>query len=430
MYNYKEFAFVWAPRYGLRPYARVAGYLAALATPAKWEWSHKKGNPCNRGTVMKQSFCMILMISVVLGMGACKKPAASIGTTSESEVSASADGGSRHSQNQAMSGQIYLYGEMHSDEKTLEKEIALWHAYYHDKGMRHLFVELPYYSAEYLNLWMHEDSDDILEQLYKDNAGTQAHSEAWLAFYRRIKKDYPETVFHGVDVGHQYNTTGERYLADLRRRGMDESSEEYRLAKECMEQGRRFYGNGEKNHESREISMTENFLREYQALSGMDIMGIFGGSHVDPEGLAWHSKTVPSMANQLKKRYGDSLHAEDLSFTDKVISIETIRVNGKDYQASYFGKVDLGLKGYRYRKFWRLENAYDDFKDYPRLGNYLSYSNYPMKIETGNIYVVEYTRADGTIEREVHRADGNIMHNMLVTDEMRMTESGEGGNRQ
>ena len=37
-------------------------------------------------------------------------------------------------------GRIYLYGELHGNEKILEKELELWKKYYHEENMRHLFV--------------------------------------------------------------------------------------------------------------------------------------------------------------------------------------------------------------------------------------------------------------------------------------------------
>ena len=87
------------------------------------------------------------------------------------------------------SGQIYLYGEEHASEVILEEEFELWNTYYHDNGMRDLFIELPYYSAEFLNLWMKSDNDDILEQLYQDWEGTAIHSQVVLDFYKQIKSE-------------------------------------------------------------------------------------------------------------------------------------------------------------------------------------------------------------------------------------------------
>ncbi len=107
-----------------------------------------------------------------------------------------------------VTGKIFLYGERHADETFLEEEFALWSNFYHEEGMRHLFIESPYYTAEFLNLWMDADSDEILDQLFADWKGTSMGSDLVRSFYKRIKEECPETVFHGTDVGHQYDTTG------------------------------------------------------------------------------------------------------------------------------------------------------------------------------------------------------------------------------
>lgn len=211
-------------------------------------------------------------------------------------------------------GQIYLYGEVHADVKCLEQELELWGELYAN-GTRDLFVEMPYYTAAYLNEWMHTESDDILDQLYQDLSGTQNHSQDVLDFYRQIKIDYPETVFHGTDVGHQYDSTGARYLAEMRAAGQS-SSEDYALALENIEQGKTFYTLLQQNESEayayREKCMVQNFIREYENLSGVNVMGIYGAMHTDPESLDFFGN-VDSMAKQLSARYGDKLHTEDLS---------------------------------------------------------------------------------------------------------------------
>ena len=138
------------------------------------------------------------------------------------------------------SGKIYLYGEEHSNWRILDKEFEIWSKYYHEKGMRHLFVELPYYDAEFLNLWMKEDNDKLLNQCFEEFKGTAGGTPVYRRFFKRIKKECPETVFHGTDVGHGYKTTGERYLAYLQELGKEGSKENERT-KEVMEQGKEFY---------------------------------------------------------------------------------------------------------------------------------------------------------------------------------------------
>lgn len=172
------------------------------------------------------------------------------------------------------SGQIMLYGEAHGVKRIMDEELRLWEKYY-EEGMRDLFVELPYYDAEFLNEWMKAENNDILNDLFEDSKGTAIYSEDVKNFYKSIKANCPETVFHGTDVGHTYWSTGKRYLECLRANGQ-EKSEKYTLAKEAIKQGQYFY-----SHDSdavyREIMMVENFLREYDKVNCADIMGIYGG---------------------------------------------------------------------------------------------------------------------------------------------------------
>lgn len=318
-------------------------------------------------------------------------------------------------------GQIYLYGEEHSSEKILEKEFELWSAYY-DDGIRDLFVELPYYTAEYMNLWMQSDNDSILDSLYQDWEGTAVHSGEVLDFYKQIKQECPDTIFHGTDVGHQYNTTGKRFLEYLESNGQKDS-EIYKLVQENIKQGKYYYKHSDNIY--RENMMVENFVREIKNLDGVDVMGIYGSAHIGLEAMDYATNTVPCMANQLYKKYGDTLHVEDLILTTRITEeyrIDTIFINEKEYIALYYGKVDLStmLPDYKCREFWLLENAYDDFKDNPVTGNVLPYNNYPMQTDVGQIYMIKYTKADGSVIQEYHRADGNTWQGYVVTEEFKI----------
>jgi len=317
------------------------------------------------------------------------------------------------------SGQIFLYGEEHAVKSLLEKEAEQWSEYYHNNGMRDLFVELPSYTADYLNLWMQSADDEIIGQLYQDREGTAIHTEEVLNFYKQIKSECPETIFHGTDVGHQYDTTGKRYLEFLASSGLTQS-EVYRLTQETIEQGKHYYQYQDNVY--RENKMTENFIREFDLLENASIMGIYGSAHTETEAMDMFTNTVPCMANQLKQHYGDIVHSENLALLllqHDAYRIDTINIDGKEYSASYFGKTDLSafLPDYQFREYWRLEDAYDDFKGNPTTGNVLPYSNYPMKIETGQVFVIEYTKTDGTVTREYHRSDGNTWQDSPVTEE-------------
>lgn len=316
------------------------------------------------------------------------------------------------------SGQIYLYGETHGVDKILDKEFELWYEYYHNQSMRHLFVELPYYTAEFLNIWMQSESNDILDAIYSDWAGTASYNLTVKAFYEKIKSQCPETVFHGTDVGHQYATTGERFLEYLRSNNL-EDSDKYQLTQEAIEQGKHYYGDSGDVY--RENTMVENFSREFDKLSGESVMGIYGAAHTGLEAMDY-TNSVPCMANQLKKYYGGIIHSEDLTILLKDIEpyqVDTINVAGKDYEALYFGKDDLKeySEEYAYREFWRLENAYDDLKGKPKTQDVLPYHNYPMLIEIEQIFVIDYTKTDGSVIRKYYRSDGDVWNDRPSTVE-------------
>lgn len=317
------------------------------------------------------------------------------------------------------SSHIYLYGEIHAEAKIMDKEFELWSDYYQNEGMRHLFVEHPYYTAEYLNLWMQADNDDILEAIYKDWEGTAAHTPHTKTFFKKIKKECPETIFHGTDVGHQYDSTGIRFLSYLEANDLTES-EQYTLTAEAIQQGRLYYSKEDDVY--RENKMTENFIREFEKLDGESIMGIYGVAHTGLDGMDYHTQSVPSMANQLQEHYGDNLSSEDLSWVFRDIEplrVDYITLRGKKYEAAYFGKQDLtGFKDYAYREFWRLEGAYEDLKDLTLTENVLPYNNYPMLIETGQAFEIRYTKVDDSIEIEHHLSTGKVWEGMDSTQQI------------
>lgn len=311
---------------------------------------------------------------------------------------------------------IYLYGEAHGVAKVLDKEFELWNDYYQNQGMRHLFVELPYYTAEYLNLWMQSDNDDILEEIFVDTQGTAGNTSEAKEFYQTIKRECPETIFHGTDVGHQYDTTGERFITYLTHNDMS-NSEQFKLTQEAIQQGKYFYEHSDDFY--RENKMVENFIREFEQLDNESIMGIYGSAHTGLDAKDF-TGSIPCMANQLSKTYKDIIYSEDISYLAQEIDpirVDTISVAGKDYQASYFGKADISTWSDKYisREFWRLENAYDDFKNNKAVDNVLPYNNYPMLIETGQIFVIDYTEKDGAVIREYYIADGTVWMSLPST---------------
>ncbi len=359
--------------------------------------------------------CILLMTSV-----ACLNGSISSNPASSSPVLNSPVQGDVTASSSPSSGLIYLYGEQHGVEKILEKEFELWSEYYRNENMRHLFVELPYYTAEFLNIWMQSDSDDIFDALYSDWAGTAGQNIYSKAFYQKIKSECPETIFHGTDVGHQYNTTGERFLRYLEDNHLKDS-QQYLLVEEAIEQGKYFYEHDDNVY--RENKMAENFIREFDGLGGENVMGIYGGAHTGLDAMDYYTDSVPCMGNRLKQRYGDAVVSGDLALLTKAtepLRVDMITVGGKKYEASYFGEQDLtGFRDFARREFWRLEDAYGDFKDRPKTGDVLPYDNYPMVMELEQVFVIDYTMTDGTVKRMYYRSDGLVWQGMPSTEEFK-----------
>ena len=149
--------------------------------------------------------------------------------------------------------------------------------------------------------------------------------------------------------------------------------------------------------------MVENFRRSYQELEAVrrtDIMGIYGSTHiVESE----YRNSDFRMAKQLSENYGEHLHTKDL--TQEPERIDALEVNGKTYTASYFGEQDISMvKGYKIRKFWRLEDAYEDFKELPTPREILPADNYP---DVGRLDRVEvlYLGRHSTEWPTHHKAD-------------------------
>lgn len=317
------------------------------------------------------------------------------------------------------SPKIFLYGEAHSDSDNLDQEFALWATFYR-KGMRHLFVELPYYEAEFLNLWMKAEDDALLDALNQDTQGTASTSEASTRFYQKIKKECPETVFHGTDVGHQYDSAGARFLAFLEEHGQ-KGSEVYRLALENIEQGKRFHATEHSDWVYREQKMVENFVRAFETLRQTHrqaIMGIYGSAHVlqetGIESVDW-KVSVPNMFEQLRKKYGRTLRGKDLTKIQVPFRTDKVIINDKEYEAEFFG-TDLWTPRPNV-SFWRVKDAYADFKKSPKTGDVLPFYCYPMEVKKRQVFIFEKTHEDGSVERRFFRSDGNVLKNSSITEE-------------
>jgi hypothetical protein len=320
-------------------------------------------------------------------------------------------------------GQIYLYGESHGVQELIEEEFRLWKDYY-EGGMRHLFVELPYYTAEFLNIWMKEADDKFFNSVFEDWKGTASYNQFTFDFFKNIKTECPETVFHGTDIGHQFDTTGIRYLTYLENNNL-QNSKQYEHTLEIIEQGKIYYANKNavKRSVEREYRMVENFVYELGTIGNENIMGIYGSAHSGLNNLD-NTGTIPSMANQLNALYPGMIYSEDLRTLLREMEplrTEIITIEGKDYTAYYYGQQDISwLKGYVYREFRHLENAYDDLKHNNKTGDVLPFDNFPMNVKTGEVYVVDYTKTDNTKQRLIYIADGRIWNGKETTEEIKV----------
>ena len=139
--------------------------------------------------------------------------------------------------------------------------------------------------------------------MFEDLAGTAFYTQEEVNFFKEIKRTCPQTIFHGTDISHQYESTGVWYLEYMKLKELQDT-EDYHLVIENNEQAKEFYD--KKSNSIRENYMVENFIREYDKLpQGTKIMGIYGSAHT---GLTKKNidRKVDCMAKQLNKYYTKS----------------------------------------------------------------------------------------------------------------------------
>lgn len=328
-------------------------------------------------------------------------------------------------------GTVYLYGEEHAKEELIQQELELWENLY-ATGARDLFLEDGYASAQLLNQWMQAEDDALLNEHFKAVQGTLGGSEVYRTFYEQIKQNCPETVFHGTDIEHQYRSLGYQYLTYLAADGKKDSPE-YAQALESIQQAKQYYsdvyaGNTAKADVYRENCMAENFMRELDALDAekkTDVMGIYGAAHTQLDAMEYTTGSVPCMANQLYQKYGERIVSKDLRAarkdltekTEPALVEETLEIAGKTYTAFYLGEQDASTWSDKAvsRKFWRVEDAYADFTAQPRINDVLPYNNYPVPVQEGQAFALEYLFKDGTTEWMYYAADGTVWQDMQCT---------------
>ena len=315
-------------------------------------------------------------------------------------------------------GRIFMYGEVHGVEAILAHTLDIWGEFYHEYGMRHMFLEAPFFTGYWLNLWMQAEDDTILYMLFEGWRGSAKYNPYQLDFYRRIKYDFPETIFHGVDVGHGSDHAGRRLLDYLIENDLTDTAA-YTLTRENIAQFSNF--SRTRNHAMRSsVYMPYNFIREFDALGDQDIMMVAGAVHTYV-GYFLGQEGVPTLVAVLYARYGDQLHLFDLTRYGvpdiTPLATEMITVAGMAFEASYFGMIDLNFGDVVGQAFWRLEGAYDYFAQNPLGDDMLPFSNFPTRVEVGQVFVIDRHFADGGVERLFYRTSGFYWRGMAAARE-------------
>lgn len=185
-----------------------------------------------------------------------------------------------------------------------------------------------------------------------------------------------------------------------------------------------------------DVSVAEYVRKRRMSLAGVDLK--YGGAKVIDTALKYGYDSPVSFARafgdfhsfnpglagreeSVVKNFPKLIFSIQVKGMMKMIRKDRITVNGKEYEASYYGEADMSSwsQVYLKREFWRLEDAYEDFRDMPMNQQVLPYNNYPaMDIQVGQVFVIDYHRKDRTVERKYYIADGTVWENMPSTCEV------------
>ena len=320
-----------------------------------------------------------------------------------------------------MSKTAYLFGEIHGSEAVCLKEFEIWKDFY-ARGFRHFFLESPYFYAQFLNLWMNSEDDLILDELWADNKGSAGNSDFDREFFIKTKLFCPKTVFHGTDIGHTYDSTGKRYLESV-----SPDSEEYRLALENIEQGRKYYEAWEKYsgedyiEGNREKEMAENFIREFNSVNG-DIVGFYGEAHIFSECVG-NFGISENMCSMIKNHFGSKIQVvpELIKNLIEPLSSTEIELCEKKYSADYFGKVYTPFdETCDYIEIFRLNNPGNDFGGFSKKDNFILEMLYPCGISDGEVFVIDSLKDEKSVLIQIFICDSFSDEYGKITTEIDM----------
>jgi hypothetical protein len=208
--------------------------------------------------------------------------------------------------------QIVLIGENHGIAKTYDVELEIFEYLYKSQNVRDLFIESGYCATQLLNRYIKTGNLIYLNTIFANTRGTMGSSFENYNFFIKLRAKCPEVVLHGIDVEHQWESTGISYLCLLlseqkRIEGIpywsvpgtldgfieyyEHNKEKYSVLENDLEEFDRgilsvkkgkCYTTNNNQYEAekyREETMTLNFEIEYSNLGNKKVIGIFGLAH-------------------------------------------------------------------------------------------------------------------------------------------------------
>ena len=136
----------------------------------------------------------------------------------------------------------------------------------------------------------------------------------------------------------------------------------------------------------------------------------------------------PSLANKSEmvlKVFPRSVFQICVKSVMDAIRKDKLIINGKEYEASYFGEQDMSewSEYATKREFWRLESVKGPFENSEMRNDVLPYNNYPsINIEIGQVFVVDYHTREETVDRIYYVADGTVWRDMPSTRQILIKE--------
>ena len=334
-------------------------------------------------------------------------------------------------------GQIYMLGEEHFNKYHLELQLEFWDTFYNEHGMRYLFIEYEFSYAELLNMWMRGERDEILDVVENrvlaafEEKNREYIVETLMEFYNRIKNEFPETIFYGLEVEYT-NSSALLILQHLRDTEQEESElfraviQRVRQHSDLVLEGKRAGASQEyfSFYNLRERDMTENFIKKFDSLQDESVMAIFGAYHVIPA-PDFRVYGVPNVANRLIERYGEQVTTISLEdfVTQQRLENPTkveIEINGNVYEALLLHELIYSEEKFPWyggdRRIYFIEGAYEDFRNYPKSGVFnasveFAYIAYflSVHIEAGQVFIFEQQKSDGSIDRQYGRVNDDLV---------------------